>query len=118
LEVFYNGEWGTICNNSWSFNDARVACRQLGYRYVVRALPASEVPSGSGRIWLDNVVCTGSEQNLTSCNHNGWGRHNCRHSDDAGVECSSTGKNRGEISFQISSETKIKKLGLHILTDY
>ena len=92
VEIFYNGEWGTICDNYWDINDVKVACRQLGYRYGISALRGSRVPNGFGRIWLDGVACNGTEQNLTSCYHHGWGNNYCRHYQDAGVECSSTGK--------------------------
>ena len=92
LEIFYRGEWGTICDDSWDIDDANVACRQLGYKFGVRALPGGHVPHGPGRIWLDDVVCTGREQNLRSCSHAGLGSHNCVHREDAGVECADRGK--------------------------
>ena len=91
IELFYNGKWGTVCDDGWDLNDANVACRQLGYFYAVKALQGSDVPDGSGQIWLDDVACTGNEQNLTSCSHEGWGNENCEHDEDAGVECSLTG---------------------------
>jgi hypothetical protein len=88
VEVFYKGQWGTICDDSWDLNDAKVACRQLGYLNAVRAFQGGLVPDGSGRIWLDQVACNGNEQSLSRCSHNPWGNHDCSHSEDAGVECS------------------------------
>ena len=87
VEIFYKKKWGTICDDYWDMNDAHVVCRELGYLSAVRALRGYSVPDGTGQIWLDNIRCSGNEQNLSSCSHNGWGKHNCGHYDDAGVEC-------------------------------
>ena len=53
----------------------------------VVALGKSYFGSGSGAIYLDSVVCNGSEGTLQQCAANPIGVHNCDHSEDAGVRC-------------------------------
>ena len=43
--------------------------------------------SGSGSIFLDNVVCYGTESSLLDCTHNAIGTNDCTHLEDAGVAC-------------------------------
>ena len=31
VEICLNNEWGTICDDGWSTNDANVACAVLGF---------------------------------------------------------------------------------------
>ncbi|XP_051569972.1 deleted in malignant brain tumors 1 protein-like isoform X2 [Myxocyprinus asiaticus] len=88
VEVFYNSQWGTVCDDDWNMDDAAVVCRQLGCGEAVTAPHSAHFGQGSGLIWLDNVGCSGSESSLTQCSHRGLGTHDCSHSEDAGVVCS------------------------------
>lgn len=87
VEVFHSGQWGTVCDDSWDINDAHVACRQVGCGNATSATSLAHFGQGSGEIWMDNVQCSGSETYLAECTHNGFGSHNCGHSEDAGVVC-------------------------------
>ena len=91
MEVLYNNrgvvEWGTICDDGWDINDARVVCRQLNFVTALKAVSSSEFGRGTGPIWLDNVDCMGNEENLANCSLGVIGVHDCTHSEDAGVVC-------------------------------
>ena len=90
VELWINGEWGTVCDDGWSLNDAHVVCSVLGYSGASEAPCCARYGEGIGSIILDNVGCSGSEGSLYSCSHNGLYVHNCGHGEDASVVCELT----------------------------
>ncbi|KAM5174132.1 antigen WC1.1-like [Callospermophilus lateralis] len=88
VEILQQGSWGSICDDSWDLSDAHVVCRQLGCGVALEATISAHFGEGSGPIWLDELNCTGEEAHVWQCPSQGWGQHNCRHKEDAGVICS------------------------------
>jgi cysteine-rich repeat protein len=90
LEVYYSGAWRDVCDDTYDAAAqqamANVVCRQLGY-------------TGTGHQWLlafgggtdtpamDDVVCTGTEPNLSQCAFAGWNVDNCSASEAVGIRC-------------------------------
>ena len=91
VEVFYDGEWGTVCDDGFNDTDADVVCRELGYPGATRYSCCAAYGQGNGPIWLNEVACNGTEASLHNCSHNGYGIHNCVHGDDVGVVCKTQG---------------------------
>ena len=89
LEVLHKGEWGSVCDDGWGQDADRVVCRQLGCGQPLS--PPVKVRRrfgpGVGRIWLDDVKCSGKEPSLEQCLHRSWGYHNCNHREDVAVVC-------------------------------
>ncbi|GAA6104655.1 neurotrypsin [Tachysurus ichikawai] len=87
VEIFLNGEWGSVCDHGWNDVNAAVVCRQLGFTGVSKARPMGYFGSGKGQIHLANVRCTGKEFFLGECPAKGPDSHVCKHGQDAGVLC-------------------------------
>ncbi|KAI1901294.1 hypothetical protein AGOR_G00032830 [Albula goreensis] len=87
LEVFHNGSWGTVCDNSWDLEDAQVLCRQLGCGPAQKAHGNATFGKGNGTIWLNEVKCRGTELHLWECPHSLKQHSSCQHQKDAGVTC-------------------------------
>ncbi|XP_064597470.1 MAM and LDL-receptor class A domain-containing protein 1-like [Liolophura sinensis] len=86
LEIYHDGEWGSVCNRDWDLNDAMVVCRMMGYG------PEAEILSNHSRgstrkIWMSNVNCRGIETRLENCRFSGWDSNRCNHNQDVGVRC-------------------------------
>ncbi|MBN3319508.1 DMBT1 protein, partial [Atractosteus spatula] len=88
VEVFYGGQWGTVCDDGWGVPEARVVCREMGCGTPLAATSQAQFGEGSGIILLDDVACAGTETSLLDCPSSARGYHNCDHSEDAGVICS------------------------------
>jgi len=86
LEVLHEKHWGSVCDDGFGQENARVVCMSLGYSGH-RAASLRQLTGGSGKIWLDDVKCMGNEESITLCAHNGWGLHDCTHHKDVGVCC-------------------------------
>ena len=91
VEIMYDGQWGTVCDDSWGLEDAGVVCRMLGFDGASEAPGRARFGQGLDSIWLDDVMCSGEETHLVECPHPAFGTHNCAHSEDAGAVCSYAG---------------------------
>ncbi|MGH0141401.1 UNVERIFIED_CONTAM: hypothetical protein FKN15_075276 [Acipenser sinensis] len=92
VEIYYDGAWGSVCDDSWTEVNAQVVCRQLRFRGRARVSAPGRYGAGSGLILLDEVQCKGGERSLLGCAHAAWGRHDCAHSEDVGVQCEGKGE--------------------------
>ncbi|XP_029701387.1 T-cell differentiation antigen CD6 isoform X2 [Takifugu rubripes] len=88
VELWRNGRWGTVCDDHWDLRDADVACAQLGCGYALSVTgQGGSFPPGRGPVYLDDLNCTGNEDNLWSCPA-AEDESDCGHKEDAGVTCS------------------------------
>ncbi|NXG89076.1 C163A protein, partial [Stercorarius parasiticus] len=88
VEIWHQGSWGTVCDDSWDMADANVVCRQLGCGSAVSALSEAAFGEGTGPIWLEKVHCKGTELSLWECPAKLLFSKNCDHKEDAAVNCS------------------------------
>ncbi|CAC5367204.1 unnamed protein product [Mytilus coruscus] len=119
LEIFYNGTWGTVCDDSFDDIDAQVACRQLGYNNGF--FIGSFTKYTEGKIWLDDVDCSGAENKLSHCTHAGWGVENCFRGENVKIQCNNASEGTCQLGYSNGSvlvntiATGFSKIWLNIL---
>ncbi|GAB1293109.1 Macrophage scavenger receptor types I and II [Apodemus speciosus] len=84
VEIFHEGQWGTICDDRWDIRAGQVVCRSLGYQDVLAVHKRAHFGQGTGPIWLNEVMCFGRESSIENCKIRQWGVLSCSHAEDAG----------------------------------
>ncbi|XP_055423232.1 macrophage scavenger receptor types I and II isoform X1 [Bubalus kerabau] len=87
VEIFHEGQWGTVCDDRWELRGGLVVCRSLGYKGVQSVHKRAYFGKGTGPIWLNEVFCFGKESSIEECRIREWGVRACLHDEDAGVTC-------------------------------
>ena len=102
LEVFHDGQWGTVCDDRLYRSDniaPQFACELMGFE--TGAMVAREAITDMGLapetrpIWLDDVLCLEDSKHWTGedptklhhCFHAGWGLNNCTREEDLHLSC-------------------------------
>ena len=68
--------------------DLQVSVLYVSSNAGAEALPGAQFGSAMGPIFLDQLVCSGSETSLLECRYyTPLGLSTCQHSQDAGVRC-------------------------------
>ena len=81
-------KWGTVCDDYWNRNNAKVVCRHLGFNDPIGSdYGTKRFGVGSGDIGLSNVDCDGVENSLLDCRAQRWNNNKCKHTEDIGVVC-------------------------------
>ena len=87
VEVYLQGQWGTVCGDHWDIRHATVVCGQLGYLDAISVEKNLKFGLGNGSIHLQNIHCLGNEITLINCSAWVIDQSNCDHSKDVGVIC-------------------------------
>jgi len=89
LEVYYQGEWGTVCDDGFAHSEASVACREMGLgpAQAVGSVSPDNQGSAQQHIWLDDMQCQGNEGLIQQCAHRPWGSNDCSHREDVRISC-------------------------------
>ncbi len=144
LEIFDDpdgdgtGEWKGICDDYLGVlgkrqdknirvigrQEARVACRQLGFSggapRTELALPASAAKYPSAYYLLDNLECSGSEDKILGtgkCKHLVRGQNDCGHKEAFGVTCEASTSNNDAVG-QIAIRGTEPKTGVTVTADH
>ena len=101
VAINYLGVPGSICWSGWTDADARVVCRELGFKngsayYHYKS--SFIYLDYNGPYWTSDVSCFGNETKLSECPHAGFGNV---------TDCSDRGHYAGVICFDAAGMKNI-----------
>ena len=64
VEIFMDGDWQTVCDESWDIEDADVVCRQLELGYAVAAPTQNYFPTLNLKFGLWILTAQATRENL------------------------------------------------------
>nr|AAA75510.1 sp85 [Arbacia punctulata] len=88
VEIYHGVRWGGVCDYPWSWENANVTCRQLGFPGVQNKYRKSYHGDHVTTFWVFKLICLGNETMLDHCPHDPYGRPwVCNSQWGAGVQC-------------------------------
>uniref|UniRef100_A0A4W3GFS6 SRCR domain-containing protein n=1 Tax=Callorhinchus milii TaxID=7868 RepID=A0A4W3GFS6_CALMI len=93
VEVYHDGQWGTVYGSGWDLKAAAVVCKELGCGAALSAPGDAHFGEGTSPKLTYNAQCKGNESALRDCESDRgedspWGHYSWSYSSDAGVICS------------------------------
>ena len=110
VEVLYDNQWGTICDDQWATLEAETVCKLMNLPSDHAAVRGKAFfGQGTGHVWLDDVSCNGTETRLEDCQYLSYGSRstNCGHDEDVGVSC--LGKTQWNIDHTKANNSSSRK---------
>ncbi|KAI6659568.1 hypothetical protein LOD99_14491 [Oopsacas minuta] len=107
LEIYYEGSWGYVCDDSFDLKEANVACRTLGF------IQAESFTTGN---YIENplepkinyLYCYGTEQTITDCRYSKAYVSSCSSFEHVQLTCATS-----MYIYSNTAETIISTISLH-----
>ncbi|KAM8921436.1 scavenger receptor cysteine-rich type 1 protein M130 [Pelodytes ibericus] len=93
LEVYYNGTWGSVCNNIMRQVSVSVICSQLNCGTHGFVEDMYTYGHGKEPYWVDHIDCRKNDESLWQCPSSAWSQNTCTIRETAQIKCEYTDLN-------------------------
>ena len=85
LEVYFDGEWGFVCDDGWNEVNGDVVCRILGYEDAISSSGFHLFSDVNYK--LNFINCTGGEGSLLNCTYSPYIPNYCSVYEHVFIRC-------------------------------